>query len=165
MKPNMWFKYWPPWPITSETNQSEYCISDNSQSEGKNQLKIGQKIRQSMCVVNPEIVVILSLHCLTSLLILHHINCIKGLACLWCSDKNDEQQENWQHKYLIRISVKTQGVTLRWVKMSSHQALAETSKAFLGDYHGIFIKLFCRMEKFCPYLFPGSVVRRWISKI
>ena len=118
-----------------------------------------------MCVVNPEIVVILSLHCLTSLLILHHISCIKGLACLWCSDKNDEQQKDWQQIYLMKISVKTQGMTLRWVEVSSHQALAETSKAFLGDFHGISsIRLFCNMKMFCPYPFPGSVVRSWISK-
>ena len=64
----------------------------------------------------------------------------------------------------MKISVKTQGVTLRWVEVSSHQALAETSKAFLGDFHGIpSIRLFCHMKTFCPYLFPASVVKHWIS--
>ena len=65
----------------------------------------------------------------------------------------------------MKISVKTQGVTLRWVEVSSHQALAETSKAFLGDFLRIpFFHLFCHSKKLCTHLFPGSVVKRWISK-
>lgn len=62
----------------------------------------------------------------------------------------------------MKMSVKTQGVTLRRVQVAHCQALAETGEALLGDFLGIpFIHSSCHAKKLCPHLFPGSA-KHWV---
>ena len=65
-------------------------------------------------------------------------------------------------KYLMKMSVKTQGVTLRRVQVAHCQALAETGETLLGDFLGIpFIHSSCHAKKLCPHLFPCSA-KHWV---
>ena len=61
----------------------------------------------------------------------------------------------------MKMSVKTQGVTLRRVQVAHGQALAETGETLLGDFLGIpFIHSSSHAKKLCPHLFPGSAKHR-----
>ena len=126
-----------------------------------------------MCVVNPEIVAILSLHCLTSHLILHHISAASKALPPFDAQIRMLNNTRIDSKYLMKISVvtvlmlllllllsvETQGVTLGRVKVSSRQTLPETCKAFLGDFLGIPLMLqsLCHPKEMGLQLFPNSV--------
>ena len=110
MKPNLWSEYCPPLLITSEIQpiRGQYYQPIRGQESTQNWTE--DKTINVCCKPWDCCDTLITLSNI-SLNLTSHLCCIKGLAYLWCSDKNDEQHEDWQQIFNEDLSRNTESDT------------------------------------------------------